>query len=383
MPGEFQIVTSQSWISRILGSFGGFFLGLFLVPVSIVILFWNEGHFVETYKTLIEGQALVIEAPASEILTANEGKLVHVIGDVDVGDGVTDDDLGISTKAIRLKRIVKIFQWQEHAKSQTEKVMGGSDKTVTTYSYDQTWSENLTPSSEFKDKTGHENPAHVDYESLTLEAPEARVGAFSLQPAHLAKLNRFTPLAITQAPEAASWPEEATLAQGEIYLGADPKSPKIGDIRISFEVVSEKKLSLVARQEGQSFVPYEAQSGGSIEFFESGQHSSAEMFASAQSDNTVFTWVMRIAGILVSIFGFNLIFGPISVIADVIPLVGSLVGFTSGGISILLGAALSAASIGVAWVFFRPLIGGALLAVAIAAVIAVFQIRSKKVEAAH
>ena len=52
MADEVRVVTSQSWISRIFGSIGGAFIGMALVLVSIVLLFWNEGRYVETYKTL-------------------------------------------------------------------------------------------------------------------------------------------------------------------------------------------------------------------------------------------------------------------------------------------------------------------------------------------
>ena len=377
MADPLQIVTSQSWISRIFDSIGGFFLGLLLVPVSVVVLFWNEGHFVETYKSLLEGQSLVIDAPSSEITTANEGKLVHIIGDIDVGEGVTDNDLGISAKALRLKRVVKVFQWQEHAKSQTEKVLGGSEKTVTTYTYDQAWNENLISTSEFKDKAGHENPTQIDYENLVFDATAVHIGAIILQPNQIAKLNAFTPLPIAEMPTDTAWPEEAGLIHGEIYIGANSQSPQIGDVRISFEVVNGEKVSVVAKQSGQSFTPYETRSGGSIDFVELGSHTSTEMFASAQNDNRMFTWVLRLVGILISIAGFMLLFKPISTIADVIPLLGSLVGFASGGIAILLGVALSAASIGIAWVFFRPLIGGALLALAIGSIFAVVKLRSR------
>ena len=62
--------------------------------------------------------------------------------------------------------------------------------------------------------------------------------------------------------------------------------------------------------------------------------------------------------------GFKLISAPLAVVADVLPIAGSIVGIGTGIVSFLLSAPLSLITIAVAWVFYRPLIGIPLLILA-------------------
>jgi hypothetical protein len=59
-----------------------------------------------------------------------------------------------------------------------------------------------------------------------------------------------------------------------------------------------------------------------------------------------------------------MILRPLSVMADVVPLVGNIVGAGTGLVAFLVALALSAVTIAVAWLVYRPLLGLALLAVA-------------------
>lgn len=382
MANEVRVVTSQSWISRIFGSIGGVFIGMALVLASIVLLFWNEGRYVETYRTLVEGQGLVIDVPATEVSDVNEGKLVHVIGEVDVGDGVTDEDFGISAPALRLQRTVSIYQWQEREESHAEKKLGGGEETVTTYTYEKVWSETLNPSSGFRERAGHENPSEVAYESVTLDVSEARVGAFTLQGSQIAALDTFAPLLIREVPEDAEWPDGAQLVQGSIYIGHNSRNPNVGDLKVSYQIVSANTLSVVSGQSGQSFAPFETRAGGTIDMAMTGKHTATEMFASAQNDNVVLTWVLRLVGLVLSVIAFSMILRPLSVLADVIPLIGNIVEGATGFMSFLMGLAVSAVTIAIAWVFFRPLIGIALLVVAAAAVYGITKLRTPAAKAA-
>ncbi len=382
MADQIQVVTSQSWISRIFGSIGGVFIGMALVLVSIVLLFWNEGRFVETYKTLVEGQALVVDVPATEVSAANEGKLVHVTGDVDVGDGITDGDFGIASRALRLKRTVSIYQWQERQQSRTEKKLGGGEETITTYTYEKAWSESLNSSSGFKERAGHENPTQIAYESVTLDASDARVGAFMMQASQIAALDAFVPLSIREVPADAEWPDGAQLVQGDVYIGNSPSNPKVGDLKVSYQTVSADTLSVVSGQSGDSFAPFETKAGGTIDMAMTGKHTAAEMFASAQGDNVVLTWVLRLVGLVLSVIAFSMILRPLSVLADVIPLIGNIVEGATGFMSFLMGLAVSAVTIAIAWVFFRPLIGIALLVVAAGAIYGITKLRTPAAKAA-
>ena len=82
--------------------------------------------------------------------------------------------------------------------------------------------------------------------------------------------------------------------------------------------------------------------------------------------------ILRVIGILCVIFGLRLIFRPLSVIADVIPILGTIVEAGAGIVAMILGLAWSMCVIAVAWVRFRPLIAGGLIAGALVLVVLLY-----------
>ena len=82
-------------------------------------------------------------------------------------------------------------------------------------------------------------------------------------------------------------------------------------------------------------------------------------------------WILRAVGFLLTFVGFNLIFKPLSVLADVIPMLGNLVGMGTGLIAFLLASILSLITIAVAWFVYRPLYWITLLVVAVLLVLAI------------
>jgi len=61
-----------------------------------------------------------------------------------------------------------------------------------------------------------------------------------------------------------------------------------------------------------------------------------------------------------------MLFKPLSVLADVVPLFGTIVGAGTGIIAFLITIVISFFVISVAWIFYRPLIGIPLILVAVA-----------------
>ena len=98
---------------------------------------------------------------------------------------------------------------------------------------------------------------------------------------------------------------------------------------------------------------------------ENGNQSAEAMFATAHAGNRMLTWVLRAVGVLVMFIGFTSVFRPLSVLADVVPFVGNIVGVGTGLVSLLLTVPISLVIIGVAWIFYRPMIGIPLLLVAV------------------
>jgi len=382
MPDSIQVTSNSSWFSRLGKAFTGIVVGIVLIIVGVALLFWNEGRAVKTYKTLKEGQGLVIDIASDSVDEANNGKLVHLSADAVTDETLVDQDFGVSANAIRLRRGVEMYQWEEAEKSETRKKLGGGEETVTTYTYTKAWSGMLNDTANFQEPAGHENPSEFPYDSMTLDAEQVAVGAFYLSPDLIAQLSDYKDLPVRDVPEGAEWPEDAQTDKGGIYLGANPEQPQVGDVRINFSVVEPGPVSIVAAQNGDSFADYETKAGGTIAMIVSGNVPAQQMFEDAIAGNTLITWLVRLGGFILVWIGFGLIFAPLSVLADIVPLFGSLVGAATGLIAFLLALALALTVIALAWLVFRPLLGIALLIVAIAAAVFGFRAFGRKPKAA-
>ncbi len=135
-------------------------------------------------------------------------------------------------------------------------------------------------------------------------------------------------------------------------------------MRVTFKIVRPQTVSVVGKQEGNALQSYVTKNG-EIELLQNGSVSAQDMFASAEAENKIVTWLIRLAGFIIMWFGLALIMGPLSVIGSVIPFVGSVLGAGTGFIAFVLALVLSVVTAAIAWIVFRPLIGGALLLLAV------------------
>ena len=122
MSDTFTEVTTKGWGSRIGKSIKGVLFGLVLIVASVIGLFWNEGRAVQTAKSLAEGAGLVIDVDAARVDPANEGKLVHVSGEMKAGVQPRDPEFAVTADGLRLVRKVEMYQWKEEKKTETKKI---------------------------------------------------------------------------------------------------------------------------------------------------------------------------------------------------------------------------------------------------------------------
>ena len=362
---SFTEVTGESWLSRIGGSVKGVVFGLLLVAAAFPLLFWNEGRSVKRYKTLKEGGGAVVSAASERVDAANEGRLVHVTGRAETQATLTDGAFGVAAPAIKLRRSVEMYQWEERSQSKTREKVGGGTETVKTYTYSKAWSGRPVRSDEFKQPSGHQNPGAFPYESEVQTADNVTLGAFTLSASLVGKIGTFEPLAVSAEALLPELQKKAKPHGGGFYLGADPASPQVGDVRVTFQVARPGDVSVIAKQTGQTFAPYAARAGGTLELLQPGVCTAAAMIEKAQQENRILTWLLRLGGFLLMLIGFNVFFKPLSVLASVLPLLGRLVAAGTGLVAFLLAAALSLATIAAAWIACRPLLGAALLAAAV------------------
>lgn len=380
MPDSVTVTSSQSWGSRLMDSIKSVLFGLVVFLVAFPVLFWNEGRAVRTARSLEEGAGAVVSVPADAVDPSKEGELVHVSGRVTTEGALTDPELGVQAQGVKLIRRVEMYQWEEEEKSEKKKKLGGGEETVTTYTYRKDWSHDPIDSSSFQEPGGHENPGSFPIQASTVVADPVHVGAFTLSSEQVDQLSEGKPLAVTEAmlEGVPGRGPEWKVSEGRFYLGEQPAAPQVGDVRVSFEVVNPSTVSLVGVQTGETFAAYQAEAGDSILLVEEGTHTAAAMFQAAQSANTVLTWIMRAGGFLMMFIGLMAVFKPISVFADVVPLVGTMLGAGLGVFCFLLSFAFSILTIAVAWIFYRPLLGIVLLALALGGIFWLVSLGRKK-----
>lgn len=377
MSDSFTEVTRTSWFSRIKSAFAGVLFGIVLIIAGIILLSWNEGRTIKNKRALNEGAEMVVSIGSTGIDAANEGKLVHLSDIASTENVLSDPVFGISENAIHLRRSVEMYQWKESADSKTEKKLGGAEETTTEYTYSKEWSSSLNNSSDFKVVEGHSNPAEFLFKAGTHTAGDVTVGEFRLSPSLVSKIGGYEALAITNFD--ASTIENAKLTNNRIYIGkGSEQAPKVGDLRVTFSVVKAKTVSLVAVQFGNSFTSFTASNGNNIELLSLGTQTADQMFVSALKSNKVTANLLRLLGVVLIFVGFVMIFKPLSVLADVVPFIGSIVGFGTGILSFLLSLIIGLVTIAVAWIAYRPWVAIPLLIAALALLVLIFIRKSKK-----
>ena len=398
--------TQTSWGSRLGGAFKGMVTGIVLVVVGTILLYWNEGRTVKTGGAINEARSVAVKVDdISRVDPALAGKVIYATGRADTRDVLTDPIFGASATAIDISRRVEYYQWQEHSRQETRKKLGGGEETVTTYTYTMEWVGGPIDSGSFKDPEYQgRNKVLASYEDETLYAPNVTFGGYTLPdflkrsiggavPLDLVldedrKKAIFEGLSVEPGPmgndmlPVVSSSDPASVdaalmggvsgvvppqdryvhAQGNVlYLGEKPGSPQVGDIRVTFTQTPPADVSIIAQVAGNTFEEFTASNGYTFSRLSMGTVGMERMFAGAESDNAIMAWILRVVGTIVVIAGLGTILHPLSVIADVIPILGSIVGVGTGLVAFLLGLAWSLLVIAVAWIRFRPVLAASLL----------------------
>ena len=361
-------VTYTSWWDRIKQSVIGMGFGLILVGGAIWLLFWNEGRAVQTARALSEGAGLVISVEGAKRDAANDGKLIHVSGDAKAAAPLSDAEFGMTARGLRLVRHVEMYQWKEDRKQESRSRLGGGQETVTTYDYRRVWSKDAINASQFRESRNHQNPQML-YKDRAINAADVTLGGFKPGEDIISRLGEGAELAVPAALEPAlraQRREPVQVADGKILIG-DAASPRIGDYRIWYTSVPEGPVSIAARQQGDGLASYTATNGRTVLLVRTGVHSAVELFDEAKQENKLISWILRGAGALAMLMGWSLLLRPVVVLADVVPLFGSIAGFGAGLIAGVLTLIIAPLVIAIAWFYHRPLVSLSIAAAGLAA----------------
>ena len=154
------------------------------------------------------------------------------------------------------------------------------------------------------------------------------------------------------------------VAGNVLYYGRVPGAPQVGDVRVTFEKIVPAKVTVMAVVDGDTFKPFKAKNGKRFETLVMGKKTGDEIIEDAQDANSMWTWILRIVGIMLVISAFKSIFGFLPMILKVVPFLSSILGFGVNIVCTVLGVVWSLIVIALAWIFYRPVLGVILLVIA-------------------
>jgi hypothetical protein len=366
--------TTTSWLSRIGSSLMGVLIGIILLPCAIFLLSWNEGRAVTAATGLKRGLSSIVEVSADTVNPQNNSKLVYLNGTVSGASPAVDPWNKLSaTGLLRLQRKVEMYQWLERESETTSNNIGGSQTTQKTYTYSLGWAETAANSAQFKVPAGHQNPA-MPLKSQTFDASLVKIGAFTLDKSLVQDLTNFEAVeTLTQAPV-------GYRVQGNLlYKGVNPDQPVLGDVRVTYSAIAAQTYSIAAQQNNSTLTIYQdAKNDYKIALIEPGVVSAQKLFADQASTEKMITWACRIGGFLMLLIGFNLIMGPLAMLVAFLPFLQGLVGAGTFFIALGLAIPITLITIAIAWIASRPLIGGGILLLAVAAAWMIRSVAIKK-----
>ena len=405
--------------TRVGNSFKQIGTGFLLFIAGTVLLWWNEGNYKKTADMLEEAQQATVEMNTiAKVDPQFEGQLIYATGEAKTDDILQDPQFPVAGNFMHLKRDVEYYQWVEHKKEEHKDKLGGGEEIVTTYTYSKEWTNSPVNSSSFKEG-GHNNTVRIQVENGILDAQNVTFGAFKFPEFFINSITSYEPAdvltpeqlkavlnggtAITtmeqqrvdipdslvgdsalvaqmeqQAAQASQAAPDAYTQKvdpgyevngNQIYYG-NSGSPQVGDVRITFQKVPPKAVvSILGKVQGDTFVKYKAKNGKTFSRLEQGTITSEEMYGHAESENDMLKWILRVLGVLLVIGGLKGIFNFLVIIFKVIPFLASIMNFGVGLICFVLGLAWSLIVIGVAWLFYRPVVGIPLLVVAVGLIV--------------
>jgi hypothetical protein len=398
----FTETTTQGYGSKLKNSISGVFIGFLLFFGSVGLLIYNEGRAVKRAKDIDEGRDNVVQVDlnsfsnVSSLPAEYENELIYATGNLNTNmaaELLMDPIFGVSAGdtgqgALKLKRSVEMYQWQETSTSKETKKLNGGTRTETTYNYDGTWSTFLIDSTRFnrpRDET--KNPTSFPFDSLVLEADPILLGnLIEVSERVIAIFNWYEPVAVSldDVPDATLKANLTEYTNSGFYYGGDSNAPAVGDTRITFEAVEPDTISIIAQvkkgttssnsNSNYNLDTFTTSRGGSLLFVERGTFTSEELFIQADADNTTLAWILRVAGFMLMFFSVLLVLQPLATALDIIPFIGD---FMQGGlekcifptIALVISVPVSLFVISMAWVAYRPYIAIPILAVCFALIV--------------
>jgi hypothetical protein len=199
----------------------------------------------------------------------------------------------------------------------------------------------------------------MPFKSARISAPDAKLGGWTLD---YDTLGRIDISQVLNPPTPQGW-----VRSGDNYYKGDSAAPKLGEMRVRYQSLpSGITISVLALQSGNGFAPFTAKNGYSVDLVSTGNHSADDLIQQQRKSESTLTWILRGVGTFLMFIGFTAFLSPLSTLASVLPFLGSIVRGAAAFVSIVIAVPLSIIVIALAWIAYRPILGGGLILLAIA-----------------
>lgn len=286
---------------------------------SFYLLYWNEGRV-----NVANIARTAVEVPASGDVSAELDKsAVYTSGNLTSDEQLGDEYL-VPGDYLVLQRNVEMFSWEEEETTTRTTTTGGSETKETTYTYKQVWDSNPEDSTKFQAQVGHENPLMTINENH-LNSTNAKIGDYQID-LNSAQLPPLKDLTLSQ---------NNIIEQSGVQLGNNQflfsgigtlAAPQIGDIRISYSVISNPLNSVVVfgqlNQSNSSIDPFYGDKETKLYRIFEGTRETA--ISTMQNEHTTLSWGLRVVGFFLMWMGLMTLLGPISTVLDILPFLGSV-----------------------------------------------------------
>ena len=158
--------------------------------------------------------------------------------------------------------------------------------------------------------------------------------------------------------------------------------PEVGDVQVYWLKTVPAKATIISVVDGDTFKAFKAKNGKTFQTLVMGKKSADEIFESEHQGNKILTWILRILGIMLVVGGLKRVFNFLETLLKVLPFLANILGWGVGVVCTVVGVVWSLIVIALAWLFYRPVLGIALLVVA-AGLIWFFASRGKGKKAAQ
>jgi len=435
------------------GAFGGIFdfyelflesffapiIGSIMILIAISLLWYMERRSVKIAEIIQSAQNVCIEAPEKPILKENNHEMVCISGTTYNPNVLVEKDFGLHVEnSVKINRKIEVYQMEETSKTTKRK----NEASVTTYYYNPVWSSDQISSSDFHVCSYQcvNNKVVFITDDHTTQAKTVRMGEFTLIESQLEQMKKFkaypVPMNIMETAsekiktqiKRLKWSSTNTTVEGDyLMVRQQPKGQEIGDIRVSFEVVSCGPVTVVSEQNEDSFKPYNYKSrsfkrlarassrnmypNGMVEGDErksygeefdrildsvcsylpfwsdvasmtqedqevnwvlEANHTKAQAFKEKEEENLLFTFLFRwrLGGWLLLLIGTRLVFEPMIVFSSKVFISQYDVDFGMWVAAFLASTSVTSIVIAVSWMAHRPYAGALMLVVPMVAMAA-------------